>query len=209
MKKYIEDFARKALASAIKSHVRRHDSVLIVGEYGTGKTDALKQVRVAGSVRVSPLGGAYQVLSRMCGSPSANPRHKDNYMDTLIERPRTIIIDEAQHLPKDVFPYLKIIMDAGNPLILAGLPELQSMLKKYHADVLSRLTTIKIGVLSYEDFLTLVPDFDPDDFSIIYNSMSNMRAMMTAVKNCRDYAEENNIKLIDYKVIELFVDGGE
>jgi hypothetical protein len=183
--------------------------VLLIGEYGTGKTELLKQIRLPNAVRVSPLGGVYQVLARMTKAAYAKPHHKDLYMDVLINHPRLLIIDEAQHLPEGIFPYLKIIMDAGNSMVLAGLPELQDKLRKFHADVLSRLTSIKINILSYEDMLTLVPDFDADDFGIIYNSMNNMRAMMTVIKNCRDYAEQNNITRIDYQTIELFMQGDE
>lgn len=204
---FIEDYARKAALSAVKSHARRKDSLLIVGEYGTGKTELLKQVKLANAVKVSPLGGVYQILGRMCKTYNANPRHKDQYMDTLVNHPRPIIIDEAQHLPEGIFPYLKIIMDAGNTLVLVGLPVLRDDLRKRHEDVLSRLTTIKLGVLSYDDMLSLVPDFDADDFGIIYNNLHNMRAMMTVVKNCRDYAEANSIKVINHEIIELFLEG--
>jgi ABC-type dipeptide/oligopeptide/nickel transport system ATPase component len=207
--KFITDEQRKYALKAVASHVKRKDSLLIIGAYGSGKTELLKQLRITNAVRVRPLGGVYQILGAMCQIADAKPRNKDKYLDMLCAYPRPIIIDEAQHLPEGLFPYLKIIMDAGCPLILAARESLHENLRTKHADVLSRMTVIPLSILGYEDMNAMMPDFIDDSFSCVYTSMSNMREMMTVVKNCRDYAGEHGLSTIDDEVISQFVNVGE
>ena len=210
--KFITDEQRKYALKAVVSHVKRHDSLLITGAFGSGKTELLKQIRINGAIRVRPLGGVYQILGEMCQIADAKPRSKNKYLDLLCNHPRTLIIDEAQHLPEGLFPYLKIIMDGngsngGCSIIMAARESLHESLRAKHADVLSRMTVIPLDILSYEDMATAMPDFADDSFLSIYHNMSNMREMMTAVKNCRDYAAEHSLTSINDDVIENFVSG--
>ncbi|ASF47025.1 ATP-binding protein [Methylovulum psychrotolerans] len=205
---FVTDEARAHCLGAIRSHIDRKDSLLITANYGCGKTALLKQMKnTSTTVRVRSLGSLYQLLARIAGVKDANPRHKDRYLDYRCEHPATIIIDEAQDLPHAIYPYLKIVMDAGSSIILAGLPELFDALKDRHPDVKSRLTHIKLEPLTEGDMFKLVSDdFDPDAFSIIYGSSFDMREMMSHIKNCRDYIKANNITTVGIDTVMKFIE---
>lgn len=204
---FITDDARNHCLIAIGRHIDRRDSLLITGDYGCGKTTLLKQVKTtASTIRVRSLGSLYQLLGRIAGVKDAVPHHKARYLDYRCDNPANIIIDEAQHLPDQLYPYLKIIMDAGSCIVLAGLPELREKLKARHPDVLSRLTAIKLEHLDGDDMFELVKDdFDEDAFQAIYGLTNDMRLMMSQVKNCRDYAEANGIQRIDIGIVTKFI----
>jgi len=188
--KFIEDDARIAAKNAVLSHIRRQSSLLICGHYGVGKTALLKRLLSPNIVNVNPLGGAYQILGRMVRVYDANPRNKQIYLNILLAQPRTIFIDEAQHLPKEIFPYLKLIMDAGNSVVAAGLFDLYDILRTKHPDVLSRMTLVRLPVLNYDDMLKLVPDFEESAFEAIYGQIENMREIIQVINNCRDYIKK-------------------
>lgn len=204
---FIKDQARQSCLNAISSHMQRKDSLLITANYGCGKTSLLKEIKNSPTViRVRSLGSLYQLLGRIAGVKEAKPHHKEKYLDFRCDHPVTLIIDEAQHLPHSLYPYLKIIMDAGTSIILSGLPELHDTLKNKHPDVLSRLTHIQLEPLSEDDLFSLVKDdFDADAFSVIYGSTYDMRMMMSHIKNCRDYIKSNGLKTVDIDTVLQFI----
>lgn len=204
---FIKDQARDYCLNAIASHIKRKKSILITGNYGAGKTDLLKQIKSGPNVvRVRSLGSLYQLLGRIAGVKEARPHHKEKYLDYRCENPVTIVIDEAQHLPLDLYPFMKIIIDAGSSIVLAGLPELRHTLKARHPDVLSRLTHIPLEPLAEEDlYQAVASDFDMDAFSIIYGSTNDMRVMMTVVDNCRDYLSTVGGSRIDMDIVLKFI----
>jgi hypothetical protein len=204
---FIKDQARINCLNAITSHIARKDSLLVTANYGCGKTCLLKEIKNSPTViRIRSLGSLYQLLGRIAGVKDADPRHKNKYLDYRCDHPVTLIIDEAQHLPHSLYPYLKIIMDTGTSVILAGLPELHDSLKNKHPDVLSRLTHIQLEPLSEDDLYSLVKDdFDADAFSVIYGSTYDMRMMMSHIKNCRDYISGNNLKTVGIDTVLQFI----
>jgi len=204
---FIKDQARHNCLNAVTSHIVRKDSLLIAANYGCGKTRLLKEIKNSPTiVRIRSLGSLYQLLGRIAGVKDAEPRHKDKYLDFRCDHPVTLIIDEAQHLPHSLYPYLKIIMDAGTSVILAGLPELHDTLKNKHPDVLSRLTHIQLEPLSEDDLYGLVKDdFEADAFSVIYGSTYDMRMMMSHIKNCRDYITSNQLQMVTVDIVLQFI----
>jgi AAA domain len=208
---FLIDASRQACLNSITAHVRRAGSCVITGNYGSGKTELLKQIAHPSAVRVRSLGSLYQVLGSMAGVSEPSWRAKEKYLNQLIAHPRVIIIDEAQHLAERVYPYLKIIMDAGNSIILSGLPDLHDSLRARHPDVLSRMTHLKLGVLSQDEMSKLLPDFTPAAVSVLYGHKSNpnMREMMSIVAICRDYASESKLDVIDVDTVSLFAFEGE
>lgn len=204
---FIKDQARQYCLNAVGKHIARKDSMLITGNYGCGKTSLLKQIKNNPSiVRVRSLGSLYQLLGRIAGVKEAVPHHKAKYLDYRCEHPATLIIDEAQHLPNNLYPYLKIIIDSGSSVILAGLPELKATLKARHADVLSRLTHIELEPLGESDMFQLVKDdFDPDAFSGIYGCTRDMRVITSIIKNCRDYIEDHQLSKVDEDTVLKFI----
>ena len=206
--RFIKDESRTYCLNAIEKHINRKASLMITGNYGSGKTDLLKQIKNNSKIiRVRSLGSLYQLLGRIAGVKEARPHHKAKYLDYRCENPCIVIIDEAQDLPIDIYPYLKIIIDAGNVVILAGLPELHSILKNRHPDVLSRLTPIQLKPLTEADMFALVKDdFEEDAFAILYGSTEDMRVMTSCIQNCRDYLEANGLTKVDADIVEKFID---
>ena len=115
------------------------------------------------------------------------------------------MIDEAQHLAERVYPYLKIIMDAGCSVILSGLPDLHDLLRNRHPDVLSRMTHLKLEPLGAEELKRLLPDFDAEAVEVLHGSTANMREMMSVADNCRDYKLTNGLKTVTVEVVLMFV----
>lgn len=204
---YIKDNARHYCLNAINNHIKRQGSILITAQHGCGKTELLKQIKnTQDTVRARSLGSLYQVLGRIAGVKEPTPMRKGKYLDQRCNHPATVIIDEAQDLPSTIWPYIKIMIDAGNSFILAGRPEIKDALEERHPDVLSRLTHIPINLLAEDDMYQLVKDdFDQDAFSVIYAASYDMRVMMTQVANCRDYMHEQGLKRIDVMTASRFV----
>ncbi|MDD4273456.1 MAG: hypothetical protein PHG14_06995 [Desulfobacter postgatei] len=54
----------------------------------------------------------------------------------------------------EVWPYLKPIIDAGVPVVFAGLPKVRTYLNRNHPDILSRLKTLILYPIVVEDFIS-------------------------------------------------------
>jgi GTPase SAR1 family protein len=206
---YIIDLRRKFALKDIENHIKRGDSVLILGEYGTGKTELLKQIKGKASRIWRPRGTVDQVLNRIL-KPNAKgteskSRDRVDLEEALCATPRTIIIDEVGDMSKSIWPSVKAIMDSGSPIIMAGKPNFLEFLKGKHEDILSRLTVIPMDILSEEDFRSLAKDFNEDAFTILYD-LGNMRSMDKVIKNCRDFADEKGIKTITANIVDMFKD---
>jgi len=201
---YIEDNVRLSIKNAVRSHINRRDSLLIIGEYGSGKSSLLKNIKTSKILDINPLGGTYQVLARMAKQYDPCPMHKSKYLEMIISHKPTIFIDEAGLLPKDIFPYLKMAMDNGVSIVMAGLQDFYDNLKTRHPDIASRMTLVKMYPLGYEDMKKLVPDFEEDAFDVLHGGAPNMRQLMQVVKNCRDrITVENHDKVTVELVLEF------
>lgn len=204
---FILDPARETYLKAINSHIRRKANVLVTANHGSGKSELLRQIKNSQStLRVRSLGSLYQLLGRIANVKEPEPRHKAKYLDYRCEHPCTVIIDEAQHLPDAIWPYVKIMMDAGNSFIFAARPDLHDTLKDRHPDVLSRVKHLKLEPLAEADMYKLVQaDFDEDAFSVIYGSTYDMRVMVNHIDNCRDYAVEHKLEKVSIDIVMQFV----
>jgi len=205
-KDFITDKSRQSCLNAIHANIKRGDSCFITGAYGSGKSELLKQINDPAAIRMRGVGSLYQLLGKMAGVRYASPRAKDSYLNSLCDHPRVIMIDEAQELPESIYPYLKIIMDEGNSLILAGLPELRDLLKAKYPDVLSRLIVLKLNPLDLDDIRKLLPDFSKDAVDLLHGSTNNMREMMKIVTSCRDYVSSEKLASVDVDTALQFID---
>jgi len=98
-----------------------------------------------------------------------------------------IIIDEANDLDRRVWPYLKRIIDAGVPIVLAGLPKVRTFLTSEYPDILSRLKTLILYPIVVEDFIMEYKDFESDAIEQIYvSTKGDMRKFKEICTDCRD-----------------------
>lgn len=210
---FIEDENRKEIQQIVSTRVKTGRSSMITGGFGVGKTTLLDKIaedfkRDHNVVRVSPLGGVYQLLGEMCGISDASWVKKTQYLQQLcsgVSEKRIIFIDEAQHLTKDIYPYLKLIMDAGNVFVLSALPEFEDKLREKHPDVLSRMRRIKVNPIIHSDVKTALPMFDEEAIEQILGYAESMRVTTNLVIDCLTHIKDENLDKVTVEIAEKFM----
>ncbi len=214
--KFIKDAMRVAFLNAIANRIRRNKSVLVTGRFGHGKTDLLKQIG-AGPRRIQAesLGPVYWVLGTIAGLSRPGeylrpaPGKSEEYLRILRRLKNTVILmDEAHHLKPAAYPYLKSVMDAGVPMVLAGVPELEETLRERAEDVFSRFKVLRLLPVSADDFKSCIADdFEPDAVDLIYGaSDGNMRIFEEFCDDCRDKAMETGTDKVTVDIALQFIE---
>ncbi len=146
---FISDKRRVSYLSATYNRIYRGQSVLIEGDFGAGKTRFLQLLRPKKlhTVWVESLFNIHETLAAILRElnydTKATYRRTPQYLKIICNLSNCfIIIDEANDLDTRVWPYLKRIIDAGVPIVLAGLPKVRTYLSHNHPDILSRLKTL-------------------------------------------------------------------
>jgi hypothetical protein len=117
-----------------------------------------------------------------------------------------IIIDEANDLDRRVWPYLKRIIDAQVPIVLAGLPKVRTYLTREHPDILSRLKTLILYPIVVEDFILEYKDFEAEAIEQIYvATKGDMRKFKEICTDCRDKAKELKHSFVDLNLVVAFL----
>jgi thymidine kinase len=113
-----------------------------------------------------------------------------------------IVIDEANDIDKRLWPYLKRIMDAHVPIVLAGLPKVRTYLTSQHPDILSRLKTLILYPIVVEDFILEYKDFESEAIEQIYvATRADMRKFKEICTDCRDKAKELGHSFVDLNLV--------
>lgn len=156
---FINDKRRIAYLSAIYNRIYRGQSVLIEGDYGVGKSRFLKLLRPKKlhAVWVESLFNIHEtlaaILKELNYDTTATYRRTPEYLKMVCNLSSCfIVIDEANDLDPRVWPYMKRIIDAGVPVVFAGLPKVRTYLTSEHPDILSRLKTLVLYPIVVEDF---------------------------------------------------------
>jgi DNA transposition AAA+ family ATPase len=146
---FISDKRRLSYLSATYSRIYRGQSVLIEGDFGAGKTRFLKLLRPKKrhAIWVESLFNIHEtlasILQELNYDTRATYRRTPRYLKMICGLSNCfIIIDEANDLDTRVWPYFKRIIDAGVPVVFAGLPKVRTWLSHNHPDILSRLKTL-------------------------------------------------------------------
>ena len=198
----IETKFYKDAIEIIELRVKKNKSTLIYGETGSGKTTLLSQVnyRKLGKRRVvwrslyNVVQSVAEVLDQL--TPDVNYSYSPmklsrNISDLCSYDDIVITLDEGQHLNDKVWPYIKQIMDAGIPFILAGTEKMRNALLKRHPDVLSRTKAIGTVKISEDDIMTKYGDlFHPEAMSLIYGMCDvNARYLFEYIQDIVDYSK--------------------
>ena len=202
---FISDKRRISYLSAIYNRIYRGQSVLIEGDYGVGKTRFLNLLRPKKlhAVRVESLFNIHVtlalILKELNYNTTATYRRTPEYLKKICNLSACfIIIDEASDLDNRVWPYFKRIIDAGIPMVFAGLPQVRTYLTSEHPDILSRLKTLILYPIVVEDFIAEYNDFKQEAVEQIYMATKgDMRKFKEICTDCRDKAKEMNYAFVD------------
>ena len=210
---FINDKRRISYLAAVYNRIYRGQSVLIEGEYGVGKTrflELLKPKKRQG-VWVESLFNVHEILASILQGLNyeavATYRRTPHHLKLI--RNLTdyyIVIDEANDINKRVWPYLKRIMDAHVPIVLAGLPKVRTYLTSQHPDILSRLKTLILYPIVVEDFILEYKDFESEAIEQIYvATRADMRKFKEICTDCRDKAKELGHSFVDLNLVVDFL----
>jgi len=117
-----------------------------------------------------------------------------------------IIIEEASELDGRVWPYFKRIINAGIPMVFAGLPQVRTYLTSEHPDILSRLKTLILYPIEVEKFISEYNDFKQEAVEQLYMATKgDMRKFKEICTDCRDKAKDLNYTFIDLNLALEFI----
>ena len=210
---FISDKRRLSYLSATYSRIYRGQSVLIEGDFGAGKTRFLKLLRPKKrhAIWVESLFNIHEtlasILQELNYDTRATYRRTPRYLKMICGLSNCfIIIDEANVLDTRVWPYFKRIIDAGVPVVFAGLPKVRTWLSHNHPDILSRLKTLILYPIVVEDFISEYKDFQPEAIEQIYMAVKgDMRKFHEICTDCRDRAKELNYQFVDINLALEFI----
>jgi len=211
---FINDKRRVSYLSAIYNRIYRGQSVFIEGHYGVGKSRFLKLLRPKKlhAVWVESLFNIHEtlasVLKELNYDTTASYRRTPEYLKKVCRLSNCfLIIDEVNDLDRRVWPYLKRIIDAGVPIVFAGLPKVRTFLTSEHPDILSRLKILVLYPIVVEDFIVEYSDFQPEAIEQIYMAAhDDMRKFKEICTDCRDRAKELNHSFVDLNLALEFID---
>ncbi len=210
---FISDKRRVSYLGATYNRIYRGQSVLIEGDFGAGKTRFLKLLhpKKLHAVWVESLFNIHEtlasILKELNYEATATYRRTPQYLKMICNLSRCfIIIDEANDLDTRVWPYLKRIIDAGVPIVFAGLPKVRTYLSRNHPDILSRLKTLILYPIEVEDFIEKYKDIQQEAVEQIYMAVKgDMRKFKEVCTDCLDRANELNHQFVDINLALEFI----
>lgn len=212
---FINDKRRISYLGATYNRIYRGQSVLIEGDYGVGKTRFLKLIhpKKLHAVWVESLFNIHETLASILKELNydtiATYRRTPEYLKTICKLSNCfIVIDEANDLDHRVWPFLKRIIDAGVPIVFAGLPKVRTFLTSEHPDILSRLKTLILYPIVVEDFIAEYNDIEQEAIEQIYMAArGDMRKFREICADCRDRAKELKYSFVDLNLALEFISG--
>ena len=210
---FISDKRRVSYLRATYTRIYRGQSVLIEGDFGAGKTRFLGLLRPKKlhAVWVESLFNIHETLASILRElnydTTATYRRTPQYLKMICNLSNCfIIIDEANDLDPRVWPYLKRIIDAGVPIVFAGLPKVRTCLTRNHPDILSRLKTLILYPIVVEDFILEYKDIKQEAIEQIYMAVKgDMRKFKEICTDCPDRAKELDYSFVDLNLALEFV----
>ena len=210
---FISDKRRVSYLSATYARIYRGQSVLIEGDFGAGKTRFLQLIRPKKlhAIWVESLFNIHETLASILRElnydTTATYRRTPQYLKMICGLSNCfIIIDETSDLDTRVWPYFKRIIDAGVPVVFAGLPKVRTYLSRNHPDILSRLKTLILYPIVVEDFIVEYKDMQQEAIEQIYMTVKgDMRKFKEICTDCRDRAKELNYQFVDINLALEFI----
>ena len=182
---------------------------MIEGAYGVGKTRFLKLIKPKKimTVWLESLDNKHEILASILQElnyeAEATYRRTSKHLKKICSLSGFfIVIDEANDLDRRVWPYFKRIIDAGIPMVFAGLPKVRTFLTSEHPDILSRLKVLPLYPIVVEDFILEYKDFEPEAIEQIYvATKGDMQKFKEICEDCRDKAKELKQSFVDLNLV--------
>ena len=199
--------------ASVYYRITRGQSVLIEGGYGVGKSRFLQliQPKKLHAVWVESLFNVHvmlaSILQELNYEANASYRKTPGYLKLICSLSNFfLVIDEANDLDRRIWPYLKRIIDAEVPVILAGLPKVRTLLTSEHPDILSRLKILSLYPIEVEDFILEYKDFEAEAIEQIYAGVrGDMRKFEEICTDCRQRAKELKQSSVDVNLALSFL----
>lgn len=206
---FINDKRRVSYLASVYYRINHGKSVLIEGGYGAGKTRFLQliQPKKLNGVWVESLFNVHEMLASILQElnyeANASYRRSPAYLKLICTLSNYfIIIDEANDLDRKTWPFLKRIIDAGVPVILAGLPKVRTFLTSEHPDILSRLKILLLYPIEVEDFILEYKDFEAEAIEQIYAAVKgDMRKFEEICSDCRERAKHMKHSFVEVNLV--------
>ncbi len=211
--KLIIDDMRRSFRNDIHKRIKKGKSTLITGEVGSGKTKLLGLIRPKKLTisNVESLGSVNCILLSILQQRKYKFTSK---MDKSVEylhavckiKNIAILIDDLDDLRPSVFRYLKRIMNAEIPIVMAGQPEIETIMAERHEDVFCRLKVLNLQPVSVADFKKFLPQFAPDTLEVIFGaSFGNMWRFDEICEQCLEETSRLKRKRATMDIVEKFV----
>ncbi len=189
--------------------------VIITSPPGDGKTESLRHYANAQTVYLTARSTMHtlNMLQELAERIKVTQRNNADtilrrLIDGFTEKPRTLIIDEAQHLRVRSLDAIRAIWDETRiPVILAGNDELIATMKSdpRHAQILSRLQHVKVQRIQFKDAVALIkqrfPNMPARDMRKIYESCASTRVLVDIVSalflTCQMQSKEPDQSIIE------------
>ncbi len=210
---FINDKRRISYLCSVYTRIYRGQSVLIEGAYGVGKTRFLKLIKPKKltPVRLESLDNKHEILASILQElnyegVATHWRTSKNLKKICSLSGFFIVIDETNDLDRRVWPYFKRIIDAGIPMVFAGLSNVRTYLASEHPDILSRLKVLTLYPIVVEDFINEYKNIAPEAIEQIYAATNgDMRKFEEICVECLDKAKELKYSLVDINLALTFL----
>ncbi len=211
---FINDKRRISYLSSVYTRIYRGQSVLIEGAYGVGKTRFLELIKPKKLMPVclESLDNKHEILASVLQgldyeSIASHWRTSAHLKKICTLSGFFIVIDEANDLDRRVWPYFKRIIDAGIPMVFAGLPNVRTYLASEHPDILSRLKVLTLFPIVVEDFIEKYKNnISQEAVEQIYAvTNSDMRKFEEICSDCIYKAKQLKYSLVDINLALTFL----
>jgi DNA transposition AAA+ family ATPase len=214
------DFVETSVAIQVRDALniakKTRRPVIITSQPGDGKTEALNHYADSQTILITcrstmnTLNLMGELASRVKVSTKNSTDHILRRIATsFVSKPRTLIIDEAQHLRPRSLDAIRYIWDMAKiPVMLSGNDELVQTLQSDArlAQILSRLTYMKILRISYEDAVHLIqqrfPGMAPQTMRKLYDTSQSTRMLCDFIVTLHIICKNKNIKIPTPEIIK-------
>lgn len=210
---FIEDEQRHSYLATIHSRILKGKSTLLIGKCGSGKTALLKNITLPSFtvIPIESLGSPNYILTSILLKSkynfTARPHKSVEYLTAILNIPKiAILLDDINDLRPGFFRFLKRMMDAGIPLVMAGTPEITTLLKQNHEDVLARLRILHLTPLSILDFKDNYAQFEKDTLELISGfSFGNMWIFKEICEEGLEKLKESSLTKVTVNLVHQII----